>query len=264
LNLEYFTDDEYQRAFFEFGGFREEIARRIHEIILLGEAIVLDLLSGHGLLSLECRKIFPHARLICTGLLNDAESYRSLQITNLVSTNVLSQIYYIICNATRIPLKSASCDAIVNFLGLEDVNMLYGESGVKSVFEEASRLLKPNGFFQISFVEYGNHPAEMIAQEVWESIGLNAVFYRRDEYVELLKIYDFEVYEEFTLKHNKKMTLEQSKEEIQFACNEAPRIYSGFGVKAIRFDEIWKKFSERIMSDGMGYWSPVRVMIFSK
>jgi ubiquinone/menaquinone biosynthesis C-methylase UbiE len=264
MELAYFTDEEYQRAFFEFGKFRAKVAKRIHEIARIDDGIVLDLLSGHGFLSMEFAKVFPDALFLCTGLRNDADSYRNVNLSNRYPTHIISQIQYIMCDVTRIPLRAASCEMIVNFLGLEDVNMLYGKSGVMSLFEEASRLLKPNGLLQISFVEYGNNPAEQIAKEIWNVIGLNAVFYDRDEYVEMLKPYRFEVTEEFVLKDNKKMTSDQAKEEIQFACNEAPKIYSGFGVEAIPFDEIWERFRMRIMKFGMGYWSPIRVMIFSR
>jgi len=264
LELVYFTEEEYQRAFFEFNNFRAKIAERVQDIVRIDNGIILDLLSGHGILSIEFGNVFPDSRIISTGLANDAKSYQSAHNSNQYPTCIFSQIQYIMCDVTSIPLSTSSCDIIVNFLGLEDVNMLHGKQGVKALFKETSRVLKPNGLLQISLVEYGDDPAELVAQEVWNSIGLNAVFYERNEYVEMLKLHHFEVVEEFILRHNKKMTSNQAKEEIQFACNEAPKIYSGFGIRAVPFYEIWKRFGKQISRVGMGYWSPIRVMIFSR
>ena len=264
MSLEYFTDDEYQRVFFEFGDFRAKIVERLRTLTNLEEGIILDLLSGHSLLSAEVAKKFPNSIIIGTGLLNDIESYQRVKSSNQFQDGVWSKVQYIGCDVSTIPLKSESCDLIVNFLGLEDVNMTRGTSGIESVFQEVRRLLIPEGLLQISLVEYGESPAEALAKEIWETIGLNAVYLKRDEYLQILEPIGFEVVDEFVLNLGKKMTSEQAREELEFACNEAPRIFSGFRVSAIGIDELWNIFSERIEEFGVAYLSPVRILVLMK
>ncbi len=264
LNLEYFTDDEYQRVFFEFGDFRAKIAERLCEHTEFKKGVILDLLSGHGLLSAEVAKRFPNSRIINTGLLNDIESYQRVKSSNQFPDSVWSNAQYIGCDVSVIPIKSEICDLIVNFLGLEDVNMTLGISGIEALFRESSRLLKPEGLLQISLVEYGESPAEVLAREIWESIGLDAIYLRKDEYLQILESLEFEVVDEFVLNLGKRMTSKQAREELEFACKEAPKIFAGFGINAVTYDEIWDKFGERIEEFGMAYLSPVRVLLLLK
>jgi hypothetical protein len=60
------------------------------------------------------------------------------------------------------------------------------------------------------------------------------------------------------------MTPEQAREELEFACNEAPKIYAPFGVHAISSHDLWKQFGDRIEEHGMAYWSRLRVLVFRK
>jgi hypothetical protein len=152
----------------------------------------------------------------------------------------------------------------VNFLGLEDLHMTMGVKGLEKMVEEVERIAKKDALIQISMVEYGDSPEEKVAQEVWREIGLNAVFLERAYYLELLEKVDLHLVEEYTLLMNRKMTPSQAKEELKFACVEAPKIYASFGVRAMGFDELWEMYGERIEAHGMAYWPKVHVIILSK
>jgi hypothetical protein len=59
------------------------------------------------------------------------------------------------------------------------------------------------------------------------------------------------------------MTAKQAREELQFACEKAPGIFSMHGVKAIEFSQLWERFGERIEAHGMAYWPRVHVIVLS-
>ncbi len=264
LSFQYFSDREYEKAFFEFGNIRSEIVDRIRQLSSDDEITILDLLSGHGLLSAEAALRFPKARIFGIGLNNDVESWKRVRESDKYSQKTWSKFHYLLSDATRIPLKSASCDMVVNFLGLEDLHMTSGLKGVEQAVKEINRITKNNALIQISMVEYGDFPEEKIAQEIWNTIGLNAVFLESEDYLRMFEKVRIHPIEDFRLTLGKKMTAKQAKEELSFACEEAPRIFSNFGVKAIEFDELWEKFGERIETHGVAYWSQIRVIVLSK
>jgi ubiquinone/menaquinone biosynthesis C-methylase UbiE len=264
LSFHYFTDTEYEQSFFEFGGMRSKIASRMHDLTSREEMTILDLLSGHGLLSAEMAKKFPKSRIVGLGLKNDVESWEKVRRSDRYDSKIWTHFHYIQANTVNIPLKGSTCDMIVNFLGLEDLHMTSGLTGLEKMVEEVERIAKRDALIQVSMVEYGDSPEESVAQEVWEEIGLNAIFLERAEYLELFEKVGLYLVDEFTLLMNKKMSANQAKDELKFACTEAPKIFMLFGVKAMTFDELWDKFGERIENHGMAYWPKVHVIILSK
>jgi ubiquinone/menaquinone biosynthesis C-methylase UbiE len=262
LPLDYFTDDEYQHAFFEFGSFRRCIAECVRKHALTDNYVIVDLLSGHGLLSAEMARLFPQSKIIGIGLGSDVDSFVQLRRACKYPTAIWKKFQYLQCNATYLPIRSSSCDLIVNFLGLEDVLMTSGMEGLKKLFNEIGRITKPGALVQIALVEYGNTPEEILAKEIWQRIGLNAVFLSREEYCAFIENRGFQFQEEYVLNLQKKMTKKQAKEELEFACNDTPKTFSQFRVSTISFDELWKLFGSQIEEIGMAYWSTIRVMIF--
>jgi len=59
----------------------------------------------------------------------------------------------------------------------------------------------------------------------------------------------------------KKLTVEQAKEEIVFACDNVPVIY---GRPARSFDEAWERFGDRITEHGMGHYSRLELFVTRK
>ena len=60
------------------------------------------------------------------------------------------------------------------------------------------------------------------------------------------------------------MTAAQTREELQFACEEAPRIFKEYTVSAVPFDKLWQKFGERIERYGMAYYSDLCILVGRK
>jgi SAM-dependent methyltransferase len=262
LPLDYFTDDEYQHAFFEFGDFRRYIAEHVRKLALMDDCVIIDLLSGHGLLSAEMAGLFPQSKIIGIGLGSDVESFIQLRRVGKYPAVRWRKFQYLQCNATHLPIRSSSCDLIVNFLGLEDVLMTSGREGLKKLFDEIGRITRPGALVQITLVEYGNTPEEKLAKEIWQKIGLNAMFLSREEYCTYMEDQGFQFQEECVLNLKKKMTKRQAREELEFACKDTPKTFSQFGVSTIGLDELWRLFGPQIEEMGMAYWSTIRVMIF--
>ena len=239
MNTKFFSDKEYKNAFVEFGGIREQIAERLLQLAPVNTDVILDFLSGHGFLAIEMALRFPHTRIIGTGLRNDVATFRQVRKTESNSLSVWNWFEYLQCDATTVPLKSSSCDIVTNFLGLEDLNMTKSREGVERALDEITRVTKSNALIQISFVGYGNAPEEVLAREIWETIGLNAVFYTREDYLSLMEARGVVPLAEFECRMQKRMTAKQAREELVFACEEAPRIFSDFGVKSINFHDLF-------------------------
>ena len=264
LSLQYFTDREYERAFFEFGNIRGKIADKMKQLSSREGGTILDFLSGHGLLSAEMAIRFPRSGILGIGLSNDVETWKHLKDSRKYPQGFWSNFQYLLCDATQVPLRSSSCDMIVNFLGLEDLNMTRGWSGVEKTISEIDRITKRDALIQISMAEYGKTSEEVLAEEIWNVIGLNAVFQNVEDYLTGFEEFNIHPIESFKFEHKRKMTAKQAKEELRFACEEAPRIFSPFDVRAIKFHELWEKFGERIEECGVAYWPQIRVIILAK
>ena len=259
---DYFTDEEYESAFDQFGGIRSEIAAFVSRNHSGGVGTILDVPAGHGYHLAEFSKIYPESNLIAVGLATDIPSYRGVLESCESIRHLFRNSVYLVCEATRLPLNDARCDMIVNFLGLEDIRMTRGEEGVRLALREMSRVLKDDGIIQLSIVEYGDSEEERVADEIWKTIGLNAIFYPRDWLVEEMQSLKMIQKSEAVFTYPRKMTPHQAAEELTFACENAPRTFSQFGVTAISFEELWKRFGERVENHGMAYWSRIRVLLF--
>jgi hypothetical protein len=162
----------------------------------------------------------------------------------------------------KIPFSNGVFDVVINFLGLEDIKMTRGAEGVKLALSEMARVLDAKGLLQISLVEYGEFPEERLARVVWSATGLNPVFETREWYRQVLEALGLRLLLEEQFIYPKKMTAAQAKEELKFACNVAPSLFSEFGVSARNFESLWTEFGSRIKEHGMAYWSRIRVMLF--
>ena len=262
MRYTYFTDEEYDSSFEQFGNIRSKIASFVFEQHPSEVDLILDVPAGHGYHIAEFCRIYPESRQIAMGLSSDAASFRGLSGSHESYQQLFRSLEYLVCDATSMPLENDSCDLIVNFLGLEDIRMTRGEVGVRDTLAEMCRVLKKNGTLQISLVEYGEQSEERIADEVWKTIGLNAVFFSRDWFVNEMQKLTASLCGESVFTYPKKMTSQQAAEELEFACNNAPKTFNEFGVTAISFEDLWERFGERIEKHGMAFWSRIRVLLF--
>ncbi|MFX1308748.1 MAG: class I SAM-dependent methyltransferase [Promethearchaeota archaeon] len=259
--IEYLTDKEYKRVFFDFCSFRQKIATELLKYRLKESQSVLDFAAGHGLLSFAINDIGYKGHIVDVGLINDLETYkRTIQIKNYNTKN----IEYIVMDTSSLGFRDNSFEIIANFLGLEDINMTQGKEGVKTTLKQLSRILHRNGILEISIMLKGKEPSSIINWKLWKYIGLNSFFYSPKFYIKSLKKEGCRYQKKILLKTYKKMTIEQAKEEILFACKETPKIYSKYGVKAKEFQKVWKKFRDKVEKHGLGFYPIIMVLLFKK
>ena len=262
VSFKYLTDLEYEEAFRNFGNIRKAIAKLVHSLIKGSADFILDIPAGHGYLTAEFAHLFPSSEFIALGLRNDLDSFVALRKSELFPQMTWKRVSYIASDALMIPFSDGAFDLVINFLGLEDIQMTRGIAGVQGALSEMVRVLDEKGLLQISLVEYGDLPEEKIAKDVWAATGLNPIFETKEWYQQEVESLGLHLFKEKQFIFPKKMTASQAKEEIEFACNVSPSIFSEFGVSAASFDDLWSEFGKRIEAHGMAYWSRIRVMLF--
>jgi ubiquinone/menaquinone biosynthesis C-methylase UbiE len=258
--ITYLTDEEYENIFFDFCSLRNKIGMKLIKYGLLESENILDIAAGHGLLSIAIKKCGYNNNLVAIGLNNDMKSFGQLKKRN----SSMKNIQYIECFSSQLGFKNESFDCIINFLGLEDINMTSGERGVKETLLEISRIVKKEGIIEIAIQVEGKKPSSKIFWDLWEKTGLNCIFYSPEYYVSILESAGCFLIEQFSLKTYKKLTENQARQEIKFACEEAPKIFSEYGVEARPFQKVWEEFKPRIRKYGLGFWPEFNVLIFKK
>ncbi len=259
---QFMTDEEYETCFTEFWGIRSKIAHILTEYGLNPNSIILDIPSGHGFFAYEIASYIKTGRVYAVGLHNDAKAFKAFSRSVKDSKN-LKSIYYNVMDAAQLAFSSESFDFVVNFLGLEDINMTKGMKGVKQSLSEFVRVLNPGGFIQITLCLEGNEPDQVFAREIMEYC-LNAVFYNKSFYVEELERLGITMCGEKWFHTHRKWTPDQAKKELKFCCEEAPTIFADYNVRSVPFNELWQKFGERIEKYGVAYYSDLCVLIGQK
>ncbi|MFX1572894.1 MAG: hypothetical protein ACFFB0_09100 [Promethearchaeota archaeon] len=259
--IEYFTDEEYEKAFANFCSFREKISVELVNFGLLESHYIIDLAAGHGFLSFAINKLGYKGQVLCIGLPNDYNTYkRVLESGNYSSKN----IQYCIMDTSQMGFRDGTINFITNFLGLEDINMLGGKKAITYTLSETSRLLRDPGILQISILLKGSEPSSKLNWKLWKYIGLNSIFYKPKFYTKKLKNLGFNLQKSFQLKTFKKMTLNQAREEILFACKETPKIFNKYKVKSKSFEKVWEKFKHNIKKYGLAFYPEILILIFQK
>lgn len=262
---EFMTDEEYETCFVDFWGIRTKIAHMLTNYGLQSGARVLDVPAGHGFFAYEIAKVINQGDIHAVGLNNDLRTFhafsRSLRDTE---REYLKLITYHVADATRLPFCTGTFDFVVNFLGLEDINMTKGRTGVEHSLAEFVRVLAPGGVIQITLCLEGDEPDQVIAREVFEYIGFNAVFYPKAFYIRALEKVGVHILAEKWFYTHRKMTASQAMEELRFACEETPTIFKDYNVHTVSFEELWQKFGERIKIHGMAFYSNLCVLVGQK
>ncbi len=117
---------------------------------------------------------------------------------------------------------------------------------------------------QITLCLEGDEPDERLSREIMRYIEFNALFYPKDFYLREFEKLGVRLLNEKWFYTCRKMTAAQAKEELQFACNETPKLFQSYGVRTTPFEKVWKKFGERIEEHGMAYYSDLCVLIGQK
>ncbi|MFX0061521.1 MAG: class I SAM-dependent methyltransferase [Candidatus Hermodarchaeota archaeon] len=266
MKNEFMTDAEYEKCFMDFWGIRAKIAATLIPYGLQSGVFVLDVPSGHGILAYEVAKIIKQGEIHAVGLKNDLETFKqfSRSLKTKKEQKFLNLITYHVMDATQLTFPLGKFDFVVNFLGLEDINMTRGAQGVKQSLAEFVRVLKRNGVIQLTLWLEGNEPDEELAKEIHEFIGFNAIFYPKDFYIQELENLGVEILSENWFYTQRKMTAAQAKEELFFACTETAKIFQEYNIQTVSFEELWEQFGNQIETHGMAYYSDLCVLIGRK
>ncbi len=244
------SDEEYPTYFVTLEGMREAVAAELGP--LAGE--VLDVATGSAYFAMALAGKHPDIHVTAIdihGLETARENVDERRLTDRITLREM--------DATSLEFEDGIFDHVVNFLGLEDIHMTRGREGVEKAFTEAHRVLKPGGSF--CFVAMPSDEAETQAQrnevEVFSWI-CDATWLTGAEYMGLVS--DSGVAFEYSkvFRTGRKLTVEQAKEEIGYACENVPAIY---GRPARGFDEAWERFGDSIMVHGMGHYSRLELFV---
>jgi SAM-dependent methyltransferase len=247
------SDEEYPTYFVNLEGMRDRAAAELRG--LAGE--VLDMATGSAYFAMALAREHPgiHVTAIdIDGLKTARENVDEARLSGRIALREM--------DATSLEFEDGSFDHVVNFLGLEDIHMTRGRGGVEKAFNEAHRVLRPGGSF--CFVAMPSDEAETPAQrnevEVFSWI-CDATWLTREEYMGLISGSGLAFEYGKVFRTGKRLTVEQAREEMEFACENVPAIY---GRPARGFDEAWERFGDGIKEHGMGHYSRLELFVTRK
>jgi cyclopropane fatty-acyl-phospholipid synthase-like methyltransferase len=256
MDEEYLTDAEFKTYFSELNNLRKRIAGSLP---LIPGMNVLDLATGYGYFAIELLR--RERELKITGIdiseTDIVNAERNVAKNNLADSITITQM-----DATKMNFGDEAFDMAVNFLGLEDIHMTRGLDGVRLTFSEVNRVLKTGGYF--CFTAMPPDRMETRAQQIEVALFSDlcgATWLRTEEYESMLKVAGFELVRKDELYTGKKLTADQIKEEIRFACENVPGIY---GVPTPPFSEIWNRYRKDIEEYGVGHYSKVILFVARK
>ncbi len=248
----YISDEEYEVYFPMLNNVRKKI---VEALPLRSSMTVLDLTTGYSYFAIEAARAYP---IEIVGI-DIAEDDVSTAERNIAEENLEDCISIRKMDATAMEFSEMSFDAVINFLGLEDIHMTRGREGVFTTFSKVHRVLKPDGYFCFVVMppEEMETDAQRIEVEIFSYI-CNATWLKEEEYTQILEDTGFELIKKRSFRTGKKLTPTRAKEEIAFACDNVPKIY---GFTTPSFDDVWRRFGERIEKNGMGHYSKIVLMI---
>lgn len=256
LDERYLTQEEYPAYFGRLSGLRTRIVRALP---VKSHMKILDLATGYGYFALELAGIDQTLKV--TGIdLAENDVLQARAAVNRLGLNDRVSIERM--DAADMGFEPGSFDLAANFLGLEDIHMTRGRFGVQQVFNEVHRVLKPLSCFGFTVMppDEMETEAQKLQNEVFSYV-CNATFLSMPDYDEILHRAGFVPLSKRGYYTNRRVTPQQAREEIRFACDSVQRIY---GIPTPRFDEVWDVFGERIEEHGMGLYSKVVLVLVQR
>lgn len=247
---------EYHNYYSRLGGLRRRVACSLP---ISPGMHILDVATGSGHFALEIAGRDTSLRVTGIDLVdNDIVNGRE----NVKDLGFEKQIELITMDATEMTFPDGSFDMAVNFLGLEDIYMTRGHEGVRLAFKEVSRVLKTGGRFCLATMppEEMETEAQKLEVAVFAYI-CDAEWLSVTEYEGMLKEAGFELIKKERYYTGKKLTPEQAKEELKFACVNVPKIYR---IETPMFQDVWKRYGKEIEKNGLGHCSKVVAFIARK
>ncbi len=253
---QYLSNEEYPTYFSKLSNLRRRI---VEDLPIESGMCILDVGTGYGFFTIELAKREPNLKIVGVDICqNDVVNARK----NVEKCNLGGCIEVVEMDATAMSFPDENFDMVVNFLGLEDIHMTRGKSGVEKTFSEVNRILKPDGYF--CFTVMPPEEMETEAQKievVLFSYICNARWLSAMEYEAMFERTKFKLIEKKNYYTGKKLTAAQARSEIRFACENVPKIY---GINTRSLDEVWTQHGTEIEENGLGHYSKVVLMIAQK
>lgn len=259
----YLSDEEYDEWFFDLGGARDEVVEMLRARGLGKNSRVLDIAAGHGTFTLKIAEAVREGEVVAIGLENDVRDYKWYR-TQVPEGRFGNIVYYLEMDATKLEFEDGYFDFVVNFLGLEDIRMTRGKSGLARALQEMARVVRPGGFVQIAIGVYGEEKDEVLLKKVERFIGHNAVFPSPQFFRSELRENELKIEEELLPVPGRKLTAEQAEKEIRFACERAPQVFQKYGVRTRDFHDVWERFGSEIEKVGLAHYSRILCIVSKK
>ncbi len=256
MHEQYVSDSEYQDYYGDLGGLRAQIAA---DLPIKPDVHVLEVGTGEGFFAIEVARRHSGLRVKAIDI-----SRRALRNSreNISRQGLQERIEVLEMDATDMTFPDEGFDMAVNFAGLEDIHMTRGRDGVQKTFLEVHRVLKPRSYF--SFVVMPPEEMETEAQKAEVALYsyiCGATWLTGREYEDMLRRAGFELTEKRSYYTGKKLTPDQARVEIKFACDNVLQIY---GIETRPFEEVWDRYGQAIADNGLGCHSKVVSVVTQK
>lgn len=252
----YISDNEYGDYYEKLDNLRSRIAQ---DLPIASHMSILDLATGYAYFAREVARL--ESTVIITGSDISVQGVCKAQ-KNIEQWGLTDRINLVAVDATRMAFFEKGFDMVVNFAGLEDIHMTRGREGILKTFHEVNRILKADAYFCLVVMPVDEMETEAQKIEVaLYSYICNATWLTRQEYITMLRRAGFDLIQEKHYRTGKKLTPEQARSEIKYACDNVPTIY---GITTPSFKDIWSTFGKDIDKHGVGHMSKVLLMIAHK
>ncbi len=253
---QYLSNEQYKNYYKRLSNLRSEIAQ---DLPLRPKMCILDIATGYAYFAVEVAKHV--SSVIVTGIdisLQDVSRAHN----NIKQSCLLNRISIVSMDATGMGFHERAFDMAINFIGLEDIHMTRGKRGIQETFLEVNRVLKTDAYFCLVVmpVDEMETKAQKIEVALYSYI-CRATWLKRQEYIKMLEKAGFVLLREKSYKTGKKLTSEQARYEIRYACDNVPKIY---GIVTPSFEDVWNEFGSAIEENGVGQVSKVLLMITQK
>jgi ubiquinone/menaquinone biosynthesis C-methylase UbiE len=134
-------DRLFELAYLRFGEARKWL---VEQVTLNTCWLVSEMGYGQGYLTMELALALTTGKVIGIDLLGGESTVR---VTRWIANRmgVKEKIALVTSNATKLPFKDETFDAVVSFLALQDIRKTMDNEGVLGAVTEACRIVKKNG-----------------------------------------------------------------------------------------------------------------------
>ncbi len=256
MNSEYLTDEEYETYWVKLGGMRRAISEDLELTVGMK---VLDVGTGWGLFAIEMARQLKKGEIIGIDItLEDTDMARKLfenrELRDIVQIRRM--------DATELSFSENHFDLAASFLGMRDIYMTRGKTGVKDATREMIRVTKPRGKIVLCTTppEDMETEAQRIAVQV-EGKVFGAKSLSKKFYGDIFKDNNVVLKEVRSYYTGKKLTPNQAKIELKEGIEIARKVY---GKDVPDFQDVWHKYGNKIENFGYGMYSKTVILVGEK